>query len=440
MKKKIQQLNFEMLAIIPLVSRIAGLFGTFLFTLFVAKLFGAEIIGLYSLAMAFVNILLIVCVFGFDVFLVKVISTLPGLNIASAIGFHLYRAVIISSTVSVFIAVIGLLLSETFAEIIFQNSGLRYYFTWSFISLLPISILKILTATLRGMSEVLKYSILDSFFIPMFSFGFLLLGIFMIGYDSRIPILAYFLGVITSLIIAVIWVRRMVSFPNAISLIQTGDEKYPLFSVSLPMMVTSSMGLLLVWSDTLMIGALLNESQVGVYSVSAKIANLGGLILASINVVVAPRLAKIYKNGDSQKLIETVQRATLFTIIFTIPSLILIALSSTFLLDIIGSQFHEGRLLILILLTGQLISAIAGPVGYLLNMTGHHLKYNACIVSASIINILLNYTLIIHYGIIGAAVATAISLGLLNILSVIFVNRIFRFWTFSILSPKKHQL
>jgi O-antigen/teichoic acid export membrane protein len=75
-----------------------------------------------------------------------------------------------------------------------------------------------------------------------------------------------------------------------------------------------------------------------------------------------------------------------------------------------------------ILLVGRLINIVSGSVGYLMNMTGYQKEYNYIMIISAVINIVLNYFLIPIYGIEGAAMASAISMVLWNIASVVFVK------------------
>ena len=59
---------------------------------------------------------------------------------------------------------------------------------------------------------------------------------------------------------------------------------------------------------------------------------------------------------------------------------------------------------------GQAINAITGPVGLLLSMTGRQKSSTTVYVSTSILHVLLNLIMIHFWGMVGAAVATSISI------------------------------
>jgi O-antigen/teichoic acid export membrane protein len=69
-----------------------------------------------------------------------------------------------------------------------------------------------------------------------------------------------------------------------------------------------------------------------------------------------------------------------------------------------------------ILAFGQLINVLFGPVGILLNMTGHERDTMRGLTMAAVLNVLLSLTLIPMFGINGAAIASAITLVICNVL------------------------
>jgi len=82
----------------------------------------------------------------------------------------------------------------------------------------------------------------------------------------------------------------------------------------------------------------------------------------------------------------------------------------SFLRLVFGKDFVFSYFPLLILLIGQLVNSTVGTVGALLNMTGHEKDTAIGMTLSAVINIVLNLTLIPHYGTKGAATATTISM------------------------------
>ena len=93
------------------------------------------------------------------------------------------------------------------------------------------------------------------------------------------------------------------------------------------------------------------------------------------------------------------------------------------LLGLFGAEFTTGYVVLLILLAGQVINAMAGSVGYLMTMTGYQNQAAWIIGMSTLVNVGLNAVLIPKLGIVGAAIATATTTVLWNILMLTFVWR-----------------
>ncbi|MFC7173231.1 polysaccharide biosynthesis C-terminal domain-containing protein [Haloplanus litoreus] len=66
----------------------------------------------------------------------------------------------------------------------------------------------------------------------------------------------------------------------------------------------------------------------------------------------------------------------------------------------------------------QLTNALVGPSGYLLMMSDHQYLTLANQLTSGVLNAVLNYVLILEYGFIGAALATATVLTAINLIRV----------------------
>ena len=78
----------------------------------------------------------------------------------------------------------------------------------------------------------------------------------------------------------------------------------------------------------------------------------------------------------------------------------------------------------IILAVGQLLNVASGPVGTILSMSRQERFVGIGMLASVVCNILLNYLLIPQYGVNGAAIATAISVGVWNLLMIVFAKRI----------------
>jgi O-antigen/teichoic acid export membrane protein len=175
-----------------------------------------------------------------------------------------------------------------------------------------------------------------------------------------------------------------------------------------------------------MLGALSSTADAGVYAATTRIGTLVLFGLTAVNSILAPMISELYTRGDMEGLRRTVTRGAWLGAAVAVPTLAALALLGVELLGLFGEGFTEGYTPLLILLVGYGANALAGSVGFLMTMTGHHLQALRILALSAGLNLALNALLIPLYGMAGAAVATAVSMVLWNGLMLAYVWRRFR--------------
>lgn len=169
-------------------------------------------------------------------------------------------------------------------------------------------------------------------------------------------------------------------------------------------------------TDVLLLGLLAAVVDVGVYRVAAQGGLLVSLGLTALNMVVAPFAARLHAQGERQKLQKLVHRTAQAALAFALPAVVLFAVLGEWLLvTLFGSEFAGAYWPLLILALGQLANAGFGATAMLLNMTGFERDVTRVVSIAAGLNVALNLALIPFFGVIGAAVATSVSLLFWNI-------------------------
>jgi len=187
------------------------------------------------------------------------------------------------------------------------------------------------------------------------------------------------------------------------------------FAVALPLLFNDSAFVLLSQTDTLMTGAILGTFQVGIYGAAFKTATGVSFILMGVNAIAAPMFATLHTQGDYrglQQLTSSVARWMFYPTLFLA---LLLILFGDRVLGLFGTEFVAARWSMTILILGQLVNVGAGSVGYLMEMTGHHRECAFVLGCSAVLNLILNAILIPRMGIMGAAIATSLTMSLWNI-------------------------
>ena len=174
--------------------------------------------------------------------------------------------------------------------------------------------------------------------------------------------------------------------------LKSKDKHTAFVKDSFPMLVSSSVLILLTMIDTQIMGIYETKANVGIYNVAIKIAALTAISIQAVNSILAPKIANSYVEDKTrfEKLVKFSANLN-FTITFII--LIIIISFHNFLLNLFGEVFLEGRNILFILCVGQLVNSFSGSVGVILQMIGKQKVYRNFVLTALFINLVLNFIL-----------------------------------------------
>ncbi len=198
-----------------------------------------------------------------------------------------------------------------------------------------------------------------------------------------------------------------------------------LFSFSFWSFLASSGSLIYTYSDTIMIGYFLTNSDVGIYRVSFQLSTISAFIALSLQPVLFPRISAWHTSMDFGKISDAISRALTYSLFLAIPVTVGgFVLSDRLLYFFYGADFESGTFAFTVLLLVQ----IANVFMYIETMSlgaVNRPKIGFYITGASAgLNVVLNYTLIPILGISGAAIATFFSMGLNAGLAYYFLNQV----------------
>lgn len=241
-------------------------------------------------------------------------------------------------------------------------------------------------------------------------------GAVLLGYSLLGATVAYVLAVATVLVVGAVALFVRTDLRPARPLGRGQVRK--LLNYSLPLTVSRGGNLLYNRVDLFMVGIFLGASEVAIYNVALLVATIISLPLAGFNQFFPSVSSRLYAN-DEHETLETVYRAvTRWTITMSLLVALPALLYRAELLSVFGEQFTDGTLVLALFVTGQFVNALSGPSNDVLTMTDNQYVVLANNWVFGLLNVGLNYAFITEFGLIGAAVATASVLGLLNVARV----------------------
>ena len=192
-------------------------------------------------------------------------------------------------------------------------------------------------------------------------------------------------------------------------------------------------------ADKVLLGVWLTAREVGIYSAAIALVAFVPIVLQSINQIFAPTIADLYANGRKELLLRLYQTLTKWTLSLTIPLAIVMIVFARPLMGIFGPEFASGWPVLVIATVGQLVNCGVGSVGQLLVMSGHQRRMIRAQSIVVPVVLILGFIAIPILGLVGAALLGAVANVLLNMLMLRDVKKTLSFYpspqNFSLILP-----
>lgn len=178
--------------------------------------------------------------------------------------------------------------------------------------------------------------------------------------------------------------------------------------------------------DKLMLGGMLGNKAVGVYSVAVTLSQFLAIIIFPIQVSIYPKMLELYKKNKKEYYIFYQKCNILITQFYLITSILSIFVVKALFLKIYSFEYVDA-ISIYSVLTVSVFFKANGAL-----QTGHVTIRNIAkktvykTFSGLIINMILNYYFIKKFGIIGAAIATSITSFITLFLLDFFIKEYYR--------------
>lgn len=393
----------------------SGILGGYLFTYIIANKFGASTNGLVVLCFSIFIFASLLGRLGIDVNLVKFYSNHESWNDNPGL---FYRVLLKSFLFSILLAICLFFLEDQIVFSVFKKPQLEAYYIWAIAAIPFWVIIMHCAGALRAKGLNNWFAFLNNSGRFVFSTLFLLLlGLF--SFDYLNPIKAHFFAIVLLAIISlfvVIKTFKKISISSAVN-------SWAFLKESFPMMLSSTIIILLGWMDTFILGLYETDEAIGVYNVALKIAAISSFSLEAINSSLAPKISNLYRLDKRNEFKNLIRFSTNMSFMITVVVVIGTLIFHEFLLGIFGEEFLIASTALIILCSVYLVNSGAGSVGIIMQMTGYQKQYRNIAIIALIINLSFNFYLIPLYGINGAAAATGISICFWNISGAVFLKR-----------------
>ncbi|MFO0793955.1 MAG: flippase [Candidatus Brocadiaceae bacterium] len=419
---------------LALIYRIVGMISGYILILVISRHYGSKGVGIYNLSTSVLAIYTLVGTLGLKTYCLRFVSQLCNEGKYYKV-YQLYIKIFqITIPLSLILVFIFFIPADKLSLYVFKDETLAHAF--KVLSLvLPFTVVyEVNVEFIRGLKDVKYSEFLRNVTVPVFNTIFLvLIALFVVNY--YISIYSYVIAIVISFLLSTFYiVKKIYGFKKCPGEKTSSSE---ILKVSLPMIMTSFARLIMGKITTIMLGIYSTTEQVGIFSVSLKLASITSFVLMAINTISAPKFSELFWSNKIEDLKKVVKFSSKLIFIISVPILCIFIMLPELSMKFFGKEFSTGKYALIFLVIGQFVNACAGSVGIFLNMTGNQNYFRNIMFISAALNIILNYLLIPRYGLNGAAIATMVSMSLWNIAGAVHIKLKHNISTFYIPLPYK---
>lgn len=343
----------------------------FLFSLLLARLFGATDAGIVLQTVALFTIAVSVARLGADttaVWLLPRLRAQSPAQVPGAVAFLLAGTVTAGAVgVGAWFAVRSLVpTGAAVAEVVDAV-------VW----LLPVaSGLAVALACTRAFGGVVAFNAVDNLLVPALR-PLALVAAHLLGAAALGAALGWALPVAVGLAaISLVLHRRLSHLRRSLP----GDAVVPrwpdrtlrrtVVGYAVPRTFAAAMEQSIVWIGVLLVGLLAGDAAAGVYGSAARFVAAGVVVATALRIVVAPRFSALLAQGRTAEVAELYAVTARWILLFGSPVYLTLAFFAPTVLSWLGDDFASGVQAMTILCAGSVVVLAAGNVQALLLMSG----------------------------------------------------------------------
>jgi O-antigen/teichoic acid export membrane protein len=397
-----------------LAARLLAALLTLVVGVVVARGYGAGAMGVLATVQSYLALATIFTVLGTNTSILRLIPEHVGAySVTSA--FRVYRKTqYLVTGVALVVGVLLFLLSGVVADRIFSKPHLSFSFALAACFVVFKSLMDLNTQAVRGLRIIRFFAFLQV--LPALAMLVVLVTGTLLFPVKDGPVYAQLAAWACTAALGA-WVMNR-AFRQRM---QPGDRVRDvpvreILSISLPMLMTTSLHVVIAQTGVIMLAAFRSEAEVGYYDMTVKLATLASYVLTSVNSMAGPRFSELFHSGRIDELFFVAKKSAKLIFWTTAPLLLgLVLLGKPILRTLFGQEFVAAYPALVFLALGQFVNSTSGSTGMFMNMTGSQTTFRTIMLVAALLNVSLNAVAIPSFGVTGAAFSAMTSVIFWNI-------------------------
>ena len=384
--------------------RFGGLLLQFVAAILIARVLGAEGYGIYTYAFTVAIVTGSFLGFGYVPLAVRELPRYLSLQeYGLALGF----------LVSGFWLIV---LSGAFAAIILTvliRAGIvALAISWPLVALAAIlqTLILGLSSTMNGFQRVIQSQFIETV-IRQGIFLAAICGFALWGYKFT-PTALFVLALLIAFLVLVLLICRVSKAVATATSCLHHEPAYDLrrwLIAGLPLMGVAVLTQMQMNLDVLMIGALSDHADVGRYRAASRGAEMVVIANGIALQLLEPVLSRAITLGDRAGAQRLVSHSVMVSVCLSVALALPLYIGAHYYLGLFGAVFVSASPVLQLLVCGYFVGFLCGPVAVILVMLGRERVVFTVTLMGLAVNLGINLVFIPQYGILAAAVATAVS-------------------------------
>lgn len=408
-------------SIASLVIRFGSAFFAFINGVLLARCLSLEGLGYYVLAFSTVTVLMVPATLGLPHLVTRYISKYEveqNYALIKGLLIKTNRFVFLSTVLIYSIALIIYFFGLNNFDVVFIETLI-----YSFLLLPILGFGSLRSAALRGLKFLILSELPDTLLRNLL-FTILLLICFLRSYTitPQLAIIFQIIAATISFLIGFIFLQKklLLKIKDIKPVYDTKEWYYQ----SIPFSINSGIQIVRSKLLTYLLAFFGSVEAVAIFDVAMRGAALVTFTLNALNTAISPFISSAFEKGNLLQIQKIIKKTSRVIFIFSLPvALVFIIGGKALVIYIFGDSYSSSYAPLVILCIGQLISAVVGSVGLILNMTGNQKVYSNSNLLMLFINIIAGIPIIILWDTVGAASLFSVLLIIQNFLLLSYVKK-----------------
>ena len=390
-------------------------------TVLLARALGPENFGFYTFHLSLILIMSIPVQAGLPALLIREVAQAKAKEKWSLIlGINNFATALVLVT-SLSILIMAFLYFSFFD---YSNARLDIYLLGAAIILVPcIALGAIRGAVSRALGEVIYGQLPEMVIKPILLLGFVG-ALYLTDKQSVYSVMAgNIFSSLAALVVGTLILRRILCsvVPQDIKVAEYKNNLW--FKSAIPFALIAGFNTLGSQLDVLMLGWLGTTKDVGIYKVASQLSQTVNLCLVAVGMITTPKIAGLFVDEKKHELQRFITQTARLILLISAPFFVFFLVFGEYCLKILfGASYSEAYGLLVVLLIGQFVNVLAGPVAVITNMNRKQWITAVAIIVSLFITYFLNLYLIPRHGAVGAAYASACALAFWNLFLLFHVK------------------